>query len=305
MSRTINQIYSEAVVTRNRYLQITELDSGRTRSKMSVINLMTYVMSVLIFTYETILDTFQVNIAKLISERINGTPAWYVAMAYKFQFNSTNNSNDDFGFNSDTFALEYDTVDPSHRIVAKAAYQEYTNDSIILKVCKNNADSTTIENGMVYMPLSSSEMDAFRSYVQSIKFVGSKIYCVSIPGDLITIKSSNGAAIYYNDTYATQSSILAAIKESLVNYAKTLEYNSFVYYQSFIDAIQAVPNVVSIDAGITIEARSYNSLNGQYDSPENIVGQYRPLSGYIGYVDEEGEPTINLDNLTLIGTSQL
>ena len=305
MSRTISQIYSEAVITRNNYLQITELDSGRTKSKMSVINLMTYVMAVLIYSYETILDAFQVNIAKLIAARINGTPAWYVTMAYKFQYNSANNSNDNFGFNENTFMLEYETVDPTHRIVAKAAYQEYTNDSIILKVCKNNADSASIANGMAYMPLSSAEMSSFKGYIQSIKFVGSKIYCVSIPGDLITLKCPNGVAIYYNDTYATQESILEAIHQSLVNYAKTLEYNSFVYYQSFIDAIQAIPNITSIDAGIVIEARSYNSLSGQYDSPETIVGQYRPLSGYIGYVDEEGEPTINLENITLIGNSQL
>lgn len=304
MSRTISQIYSEAIYTRNNYLQITELDSGRTKHKMSVLNLMTYVMAVLIYSYETILDVFEVNIAKLIAARINGTPAWYVTMAYKFQYNSANNSNDNFGFNENTFMLEYETVDVSHRIVAKSAYQEYTSDSIILKVCKNNSDSAGITNGMVYMPFTDQEMNAFKQYVQSIKFVGAKVYCVSLPGDLITIKS-NGAAIYYNDTYATAAGILEKIHESLVNYAKNLEFNSYVYYQSFIDAIQAVPNVVSIDAGMVIEVRSYNSLNGQYDSPENIIGQYRPLSGYIGYVDDEGNPTINLENLTLIGTSQL
>lgn len=304
MSRTISQIYSEAICTRNNYLQITELDSGRTKHKMSVLNLMTYVMAVLIYSYETILDVFEVNIAKLIAARINGTPAWYVTMAYKFQYNSANNSNDNFGFNENTFMLEYETVDASHRIVAKSAYQEYTSDSIILKVCKNNSDSVGIANGMVYMPFTDSEMNAFKQYIQSIKFVGAKVYCVSLPGDLIAIKS-NGAAIYYNDTYATADGILKKIHESLVNYAKSLEFNSYVYYQSFIDAIQAVPNVVSIDAGMIIEVRSYNSLNGQYDSPENIIGQYRPLSGYIGYIDENGNSTISLDNLTLIGTSQL
>lgn len=304
MSRTISQIYSEAIYTRNNYLQITELDSGRTKHKMSVLNLMTYVMAVLIYSYETILDVFEVNIAKLIAARINGTPAWYVTMAYKFQYNSANNSNDNFGFNENTFMLEYETVDASHRIISKAAYQEYTSDSIILKVCKNNVDSAGIANGMIYMPLSNNEMNAFKYYIQSIKFVGSKIYCVSIPGDLVTIKCNNGVAIYYDDTYATAESVLAGIHEALVNYAKSLEYNSFVYYQSFIDAIQTVNNIVSIDAGISIEIRSYNSLSGQYDGPENIVGQYRPLSGYIGFVDEEGETTINLENITLIGTSQ-
>ncbi len=304
MSRTIKEIYSEAIYVRNNYLQITELDSGRTQSKMSILNLMTYVMAVLIYSYETVLDVFQVNVAKLILSRINGTAPWYVTMAYKFQFNTTTGNGDSFGFNPDTFMLEYEIVDPTHCIITKAAYQDFSNDSIILKVCKNNTDGASLGHGMVYMPLAANELTAFKSYIQSIKFVGAKVYCVSLPGDLITLKS-NGAAIYYNDEYDTAENILAKIHDSLVAYAKSLEYNSFVYYQSFIDAIQAVENVVSIDAGLVVEVKSYNSINDQYDSPETITGHYRPISGYIGFVDEEGETTINLTNLTLIGTSTL
>ena len=304
MSRTIKEIYSEAIYVRNNYLQITELDSGRTQSKMSILNLMTYVMAVLIYSYEVVLDAFQINIAKLILARINGTPAWYVTMAYKFQFNSATQAGDSFGFNSDTFMLEYETVDTSHQIVTKAAYQDFSNDSIVLKVCKNNSNSAGVNNGMLYMPLSDAELTAFKSYIQSIKFVGAKVYCVSLPGDLITLKS-NGAKIYYNDTYATAASILEKIREALVNYAKSLEYNSFVYYQSFIDVIQSVEGVTDIDSGIVIEVKSFNSVSDQYDSPETIIGHYRPLSGYIGFVDENGNPTINLTNLELVGTSTL
>lgn len=305
MSRTISQIYSEAIYTRNNYLQITELDSGRTSNRMSILNLMTYVMAVLIFSYETILDVFQVNIAKLIAARINGTPAWYVTMAYKFQFNSITGNGDPYGFNENTLALEYETVDASHRIIKKAAWQEYAiNDAIILKVCKDNADTTQVENGMLYMKLSNEELGAFKQYIKSTKFVGAKIYCTSLPGDLITIKS-NGAKIYYDDNYTTEADVLASIKESLINYAKSLEYNQYIYYQSFIDAIQNTNYVESIEAGIVIEARSYNSVNGTYGTPTKIVGQYRPLSGYIGYIDAAGEPTINLTNLQLTPISSL
>lgn len=305
MSRTLSQIYSEAIRTRNNYLQITELDSGRTKHKMSMLNLMTYVMSVLIYSYETILDVFEVNIAKLIAARINGTPAWYVTMAYKFQFNPIIENGDPFGFNEDTLALKYNTIDVTHRIVKKAAWQEFSiNDGIILKVCKDNVDAAQIENGMSYMKLSNEELAAFKQYIQAIKFVGAKVYCISLPGDLITIRS-NGAKIYYNDNYATEEDMLVGIKNSLMNYAQSLEFNQYVYYQSFIDAIQATDYVEDIEAGVIIEARSYNSVSGSYSEPVNIIGQYRPLSGYIGYIDEEDEPTINLTNLELVPISQL
>ena len=46
MSRNIQTIYQEAVETRNKYLQLTTADTTRlSGSKMSVMNMFTYVMS--------------------------------------------------------------------------------------------------------------------------------------------------------------------------------------------------------------------------------------------------------------------
>ena len=38
--RSVSQIYSEAVSTRNNYLQLTELNTGRSNSKLSMLNLL-------------------------------------------------------------------------------------------------------------------------------------------------------------------------------------------------------------------------------------------------------------------------
>ncbi len=305
MSRTISQIYSEAIYVRNNYLQITELDSGRTKSKMSVLNLMTYVMAVLIYSYETILDVFQVNMAKLIKARMNGTPDWYVTMAMKFQFDSTAGTSDAFGFNGDTLNLEYETVDTTHRIVTQAAWEEYTvHNAIILKVCKDNSDETQVANGAPYMPLTSMELAAFKEYIKAIKFVGSSIYCVSLPPDIITIRCFN-ASIYYNDTYTTGENVLNNIKAALVNYSQSLEFNQYIYYQAIIDAIQSADNVINIESGIQISVRSYDAITGQYNIAKLITNQYRPSSGYIGFFDADGEPTINLTNLKLTPISQI
>ena len=299
MSRTISQIYSEAVYVRNNYLQITELDSGRTGSKMSVMNLLTYVMAVLIYTYETVLDVFQVNIAKLITSRINGTAAWYVTMAKKFQYNALTGSGDTFHYNGDTLMLEYDTVDDSHKIIKHVEWQEYqANDGIILKVCKDNTDATQIDGGMLYMPLTVLELNAFKRYIKAIKFIGSKIYCMSLPGDIITVKT-NGATIWYDSLYATEQLAIDSIKSALVEYAKSLDYNGYVYYQTIIDIIQNSEYVKSIEAGITVEVRQWDTVNSQYGLPIQITHQYRPQSGYIGYIDPDGNTTINTSNLHL------
>ena len=93
--RSVSQIYSEAVSTRNNYLQLTELNTGRSNSKLSMFNLLTYVVAVCIHTYEAVLDLFQVRIAEVLKGRINGTPDWYAMMAKKFQYNSVTESGDE------------------------------------------------------------------------------------------------------------------------------------------------------------------------------------------------------------------
>lgn len=135
--RSVSQIYSEAVTTRNNYLQLTELNTGRSNSKLSMINLLTYVVAVCIHTYEAILDLFQVRVAEVLNGRINGTPDWYAIMAKKFQYNHVTETGDELVFNEETMKIEYSKVDASHRIVEKAAWQtDADGRALTLKVCK-------------------------------------------------------------------------------------------------------------------------------------------------------------------------
>ena len=53
MSRTLTEIYNEAVETRNKYLELTELTND---SKMSIINAFTWVTAAAIYSFETLLD---------------------------------------------------------------------------------------------------------------------------------------------------------------------------------------------------------------------------------------------------------
>lgn len=300
MSRTLSQIYAQAVYTRNSYLQLTELNSGRTENKMSMMNLLTYVMAVLIHTYETMLDIFEVNIAKSIKSRVNGTPPFYVRMAQLFQYNPVTGTGDEFGFDEETLMLQYNEVNESHRIVAIAAWQpNEDNDGIILKVGKNNDSSEMVESGTLYQPLTDSEMTALKTYMDQVKFIGSKILCISLPGDIITIKCENGAAIYYNDDYITQEQALLNIQNALSEFAKDFSYNGYLYYQSVIDKLQTVENIEDLDSGIIVEVMSYDPVAGDYTEAVSIRGRYLTESGYIRFIDKNGKTTINLDNIVL------
>lgn len=295
MSKSLSQIYSEAIQTRNNYLQITELNSGLTNSKMSILNLITYVMSVLIHSYHVLLDIFEIEIANIISTRINGTAQWYVTMATKFQYNSNTKNCDQLVFDEDTLKIKFDKIDTSHQIIAKAAYVDNdTKDGIILKVCKNNINSDEKNNGVNYMQLNSDELTAFKYYLSQIKFIGANIQVLSIPGDIITIKN---CIVVYNDRYITEEQVFNNIENALIKYTTTLDYNAFIYSQKIIDTIMSLDYIENINA-IDIYINKYNLSLRKYDSAVKLTNMQRAYSGYIKFIDEEGGSTIKNEYIT-------
>ena len=82
MSRTIKEIYNEAVAERNRRLELTEFASD---SKMSVMNGILWVVAAVIYSFESLLDVFAVDISEAINGRINGTPAYYANALLQYQ----------------------------------------------------------------------------------------------------------------------------------------------------------------------------------------------------------------------------
>lgn len=304
--RSVSQIYSEAVTTRNNYLQLTELNSGRSNSKLSMINLLTYVVAVCIHTYEAILDVFQVKIAEVLNGRINGTPDWYVLMAKKFQYNPVTETGDEIVFNEDTMKIEYAVPDTTHRIIEKAAWQtDGDGNSLTLKVCKANDNSNEVNNGIPYMQLSDYELTAFRMFIQQIKFIGADIYCESLPGDIITIVADKNNPIFYNDSYVTAAQALTELQDALIAFANEMEYNGLFYYQSVLDVIRKTEHITDIGNAIKIYVSSYNLTDNKYDEPVELTGRTRLKSGYIRLLDANGIMTVNSDNLTLVPASKM
>lgn len=303
MARSISQIYAEAIYTRNNYLQLTELNSGRTGSKLSILNLLTYVMSVLIHTYETALDLFQLNVADIIKNRVNGTPAYYAAIAKHFQFNSETQTGDVLSFDEETYKIGYETVDESHRIIAQASWEDYSQkDAIILKVCKNNTNNTEIDGGTVYSQLSNAELTAFKQYISAIKFCGARIYCLSTPGDIVSIGTSTNAPIYYDDTLVSKQQAIQNIKDALTEYAKGFEFDGYIHYQRIIDVLQNATGIVDISSNVTVFVKLYNNETGTYDTAIDLTGRMRSSSGYLKFVNESGDSIA--DSLTLLPNSQ-
>ncbi len=130
MSRTIKQIYEEAVTERNKRLELAEFSSD---SKLSVLNGITWVAAAVIYTFESLMDVFAVDIADAINERVNGTPAYYANALLQYQ------QGDELTVREDGLAFGYGSVDETKRIITQVSYVESTDDQnldskLILKV---------------------------------------------------------------------------------------------------------------------------------------------------------------------------
>jgi hypothetical protein len=250
MSRTLTEIYNEAVETRNKYLELTELTND---SKMSIINAFTWVTAAAIYSFETLLDVFTTDIAKTFTQRINGTSAYYANAMLKWQYG------DDLIINDEGTAFHYATEDTTKRLITHVSYQEYYNEEfkdniLILKVASGEGRSLS--------QLSDEELIAARAYLNQIKFAGVKCNVVSRRGDVLVPRLT----VYY-DGAITKEELYDNIDTALIDFIVNMKFDSLVYSQKIIDAIQKVEHVTdvhidheaSVEQGIFIA--QYNANN--------------------------------------------
>lgn len=238
MSRTLTEIYNEAVETRNKYLELTELTND---SKMSIINAFTWVTAAAIYSFETLLDVFTTDIAKTFTQRINGTSAYYANAMLKWQYG------DDLIINDEGTAFHYATEDTTKRLITHVSYQEYYNEEfkdniLILKVASGEGHSLS--------QLSDEELIAARAYLNQIKFAGVKCNVVSRRGDVLVPRLT----VYY-DGAITKEELYDNIDTALIDFIVNMKFDSLVYSQKIIDAIQKVEHVtdVHIDHEASVE----------------------------------------------------
>lgn len=277
MSRTLTEIYNEAVDTRNKYLELTELTND---SKMSIINAFTWVTSAAIYSFETLLDVFMTDISTIFNSRINGTPAYYANAMLKWQFG------DELVINDEGTSFSYAQEDTTKRIISHVSYQEaysdaYKDDVLILKVATGEADSLS--------RLTDEQLIAARAYLNQIKFAGVKCNVISRKGDVLVPR----VTVYY-DGAVSKEELYDAIDKSLIQFVNDMQFDSLLYAQKVIDAIQRTEHVT--DVWINPEASASQGIFiAQYDDDDHL-GELTKIerkvytsSGYVRQSTKKGE----------------
>lgn len=277
MSRTLTEIYNEAVDTRNKYLELTELTND---SKMSIINAFTWVTSTVIYSFETLLDVFMTDISTIFNSRINGTPAYYANAMLKWQFG------DELVINDEGTSFSFAQEDTTKRIISHVSYQEvyseeYKDDVLILKVATGEADSLS--------RLTDEQLIAARAYLNQIKFAGVKCNVISRKGDVLVPR----VTVYY-DGAVSKEELYDAIDQSLIQFVNDMQFDSLLYAQKVIDAIQKTEHVT--DVWINPEASASQGIFiAQYDDDDHL-GELTKIerkvytsSGYVRQSTKSGE----------------
>lgn len=282
MSRTIKEIYNEAVAERNRRLELAEFASD---SKLSVMNGILWVVAAAIYSFETLLDVFAVDISEAINGRINGTPAYYANALLQYQ------QGDELTVREDGLAFGYPNVDETKRIITQVSYVESTDDrnldsKLILKV------ATGTKGNLSAIP--PEDLVPINAYIGKLKFAGTRVEVISTKGDVLIPRLT-----VFHDGAVPESEVYDAIEEQLNAYMMEIDFDAAVYVSRLTDAVRRAEHVtdVHIDENAVPEQGIFiasHDTDGHIWPPQRVARMTHTASGYLkessGKDEEAGLP---------------
>lgn len=277
MSRTIKSIYEEAVRERDKRLELQEFNSN---SKVSILNAITWVVAAIIYSFETILDVFAVDISNTINNRINGTPVFYVNALYQYQ------KGDTLSISDDGLRFGYANIDETKRIITQVAYSESSDDNnldnkLILKIATGSKGEL-----QAIIP---ADLVQINAYLNKIAFAGTRLEVISQEGDVLIPRIT-----IFHDGAIQESELLDSIEAKLNDYIISIPFDASVYVSEIISAIKNIEHVT--DAYIDNDAipeqgifiASYNS-DGYIQPVTKIKRLTRISSGFLKQSSREGQ----------------
>lgn len=269
MSRTIKDIYNAAVTERNKRLELSEFKSD---SKMSVMNGILWVVAAVIYSFETLLDVFAVDITEAINGRINGTPNYYANALLQYQ------QGDELIVREDGLAFGYAAVDETKRIITQVSYVESADDQnidskLILKV------ATGTKGNLEAIP--AEELVPINAYIGKLKFAGTRVEVISTKGDVLIPRLT----VFY-DGAIPESEMYDAIEVQLKEYVMNIEFDAAVYVSRLTDAIRKAEHVtdVFIDESATPEQGVFiacHDTDGNIQPMQRVLRMTYTASGYL------------------------
>lgn len=243
-------------------------------SKVSVFNSLISVMSLAIYTLETMIDTTTAAIQAISNAAPSGNIGWVQRQILNFQYGDV--------VTITNFVPGYAVITLANRIVTQCSVVQQSNGIINIKVAKGVSPALT--------PLAAPELLALIDYykgtstTQGIGFAGVTANFINLNPDRLYVQ----ATIYFYGQYL-QATVSAAVIVAINNFLATFQGASFggiVYMIRMTDAIQAVPGVSRI-VYTSIKGRDALTPLGSA-TVIDFQSYYSTLAGYLISEDTGG-----------------
>jgi hypothetical protein len=263
MSRTLNEIYNALVADKEAR---EELDGINSTSQTAIYKGMMWIAAFCSWTLESLWDVRKTELENAARTVIAGTGDWWRARVLEWQYGDELEMIDG--------VYKYATIDLENRLVARCAIVEAENE-VLVKVAK------LVDGSLV--ALEAGELSDLQSYINLIKFAGTRVRAVSYAADNLG---------FIIDIHFSAISGFAAVKAGCIaaveNYLANLTFNGKVYESKLIDAMQAV---------VGVEDVFKQSISAKYGAGDYTAFSrlYAPTAGFIQIEDNEFTDTANPD----------
>ncbi|WP_308003045.1 nucleotidyltransferase [uncultured Chryseobacterium sp.] len=283
MARKIQEIQESILFSKNTESALSDLTAT---SKTAIWQLWIYIVSVAIWTLETLFDKHKDEVNDALAQMKPHSPRWYRNKALAFQ------NGFDLVKDNDVFRPDYYNVQTDAWITAT---EEQVQNSKIIKysaVTEAEVESRLIikiateENGEL-SPISADKKSNFEEYINEIKDAGVRVTVINYKPDILKLQMK----IYRNPLILDEKGMRILsdsggnnpVKEAIKQYMKDLPFNGELILAHLVDKLQKIEGV-EIPHIIAASSRWIDSLSGNYGDFTIIDVKKIPISGYFKVV---------------------
>lgn len=275
MARSVEEIKQEIKVNIRTYPSLDAyLFPEEGGSKVSIFNVMIYVLSAAIFTFETILGVTKSELEVIRDQAVSGNPKWIQRQILNFQFGDV--------ISLVNFVPTYIPVDEAARIVTQCSVKQLGSGDLAIKVAKGIAPSLA--------PLSAPELAALEDYwfgtgtTEGVGFAGIRTTFINRSPDRMRVQ----ATVFFFGQFVeatVKTNVIAAINNFFSNF-QSVAFDGTVFMIKLIDAIQLVDGVSRVVLN-DVKARDSATLLASASTIDN-QGFYTTIAGYLISEDTAG-----------------
>lgn len=202
-------------------------------SKVSIEAVLTYIVALSIWVFESILNGHKTDINNTITQQSICNIPWYHAKALAFQLG------DYIVMNADNYRFEYPLIDIDKQIVKFASIRQVESDGVtVLRIYVSKANK---------LPLSVNELAAFTAYIQEIGAAGVHYQIISqAPTNLSFTLQVVRNPMILDSSGNRLSDGVNTVSEAISLYLDKIVYGGVFNRTKLVDAIQTADGVVDI-----------------------------------------------------------